>query len=71
VAVTENIPLLPTVTVSLAGFVAIDGGEFAGGGFGEGGGVGSGGNDDVDPTFALLRIPEHPDMKKTGIVRSV
>ncbi len=67
--VTKNTPLLPTVTVSLAGFEVIDGGEFVGGGLGSvGGGVG---DDGGDPVFALLVIPEHPDMKNTEIVRSV
>jgi hypothetical protein len=66
-------PLLPTVTVSLAGLVVIDGGEFAGGGLGDGGGEGSvgGGGNEADSIFALLRVPEHPDMNKTGIVKSV
>jgi hypothetical protein len=67
-------PVLPTVTLSLAGLLVIDGGEFDGGGLGEGGGVGSVGggvgNED-DSIFAPLITPEHPDMNKTGIVRSV
>jgi hypothetical protein len=69
VAVTKNIPVLPTVTVSLAGFVVIDGGEFVGGdGFGGEGEVGSVGD---DPVFAPLTIPVHPEMSKTGIRRSI
>ncbi|HEY4837282.1 MAG TPA: hypothetical protein VIH72_01665 [Candidatus Acidoferrales bacterium] len=62
------------MTVSLAGLVVNDGGEFDGGGLGEGGGsVGGGGegNDEVASIFAPLTIPEHPDMNKTGIARSV
>ena len=75
-AVTKNTPLFPTVTVSLAGFEVIDGGEFVGGGLGEGGGVGfvgggGEGSGEVASIFALPTVPEHPDVTKTGIVRSV
>lgn len=72
-AVTKNTPLFPTVTVSLAGLVVIDGGEFVGGGLGKGGGVGSvgGGVGNGDPVFVLPTTPEHADMKKTGIVRRI
>ncbi len=75
-AVTENTPLLPTVTVSLAGLVEIDGGEFGGaGGLGEGAGVGfvggGEGSGEVASILGLPTTPEHPDMNKTGIVRSV
>lgn len=72
-AVAKNTPLLPTVTVSLAGLEVIDGGEFVGGGLGEGGGVGSAGDlgaEDVS-IFAPLTIPEQPAMKNAEIVRSV
>jgi hypothetical protein len=74
VAVAKNTPLLPTVTVSLDGLLVKAGGEFAGGGSGEGGGVGFvGGEEGGEPfsIFAPLTIPEHPDMYKTGITRSV
>lgn len=73
-AVTKNIPLLPTVTVSLAGLLVNDGGEFDGGGSGEEGGVGlvgGGGIGELASIFAPRTIPEHPDMNKTGIARSV
>jgi hypothetical protein len=62
------------VTVSLAGLLVIDGGEFAGGGLGESGGVGSAGGEEIgeaESIFAPGKIPEHPDVNKTGIVRSV
>jgi hypothetical protein len=75
VAVTKNIPVLPTVTVSLAGFDVIDGGEFDGGGLGDGGGVGfvggGEGNGEDTSIFSLRTIPEHPEKNKTGITRSV
>jgi hypothetical protein len=64
------------VTVSLDGLLVKAGGEFAGGGSGEGGGVGfvgggGGGSGEVFSIFVPLTIPEHPDMNKTGITRSV
>jgi hypothetical protein len=69
-------PVLPTVTVSLAGLLVIEGGEFDGGGLGDGGGVGfvGGGGEGNGEDASILSArtnPEHPDMNKTGIARSV
>jgi len=75
-AATTNTPLFPTVTVSLAGFVVIDGGETGvGGGVGSGGGVGDGGagdegGDDGD-VFAVPTTLEHPDRNNAGKASNV
>lgn len=80
VAATTNMPVLPTVTVSLAGFVVIDGSEIGGGvGGGVGGRVGVGGGvvggrgagDVIGPAFTLPPTLEQPDKNNAGNTKSV
>lgn len=76
-AATTNIPLLPTVTDSLTGFVVIEGGE-TGAGVGGAGGGGSDGGGAKGATggigaivFTLPPIFAQPDTNNAGKVRSV
>ena len=59
-AATANEPLFPTVTVSLAGFVVIDGAEVGVVGSGGGGGA-----------FTFPTKPVQPDRNNAGNARSM
>jgi hypothetical protein len=64
-------PLLPTVTVSLAGLDVMDGGEFVGGGFGDGGGVGFVGGGGDGCSLERSTMLEHPDTNVTRIITRI